>query len=494
MHMLPAITPQPRSEAHAAGKASNTSSDDTFGQVLNRRSASVKTSGPAKSTKPSEEKPERASADGPNHDDQAILATLLGLGSSSAPLSQNEDGQSVVRTDTVGKNDPTGISPDSGTENAPIFPSGSKKTGTISAEALSADSEPAEQLKRSELQQPAPAGQARTARQTATSAQGALAQASQQALLQTNGQASGTMSSSRRSETLGDSHFAQLVGSVNKLNRTTQDATATDAAGANDNQEPLTQKGLDKSAARQGLPENLKSVPPSGEAAVNAKSGADSLSGFEGNMQKATAEPSEDAALEILEGAGPRQEATATGSQIDPHSAMSTVRASATAPSQPNEVVRTSHMPSTEGTVLPDHEVVEQILQGSSLRELEGKRHLTVELHPEELGQVKLELVQEKDRLQLHLQAQSSEVRDILEKHLPRLQETLQHQGLRLENIQVSVDAQRNNSQGFFERQQQQGHRSPWQQATQGSLRAEEQPVAARPDGRASASGLSLRI
>jgi flagellar hook-length control protein FliK len=490
MHMLPVITPQPRSEAHAAGKASNTSSDDTFGQVLTRRSASVKASDPAKSTKTSEEEPERASADGSNLDDPSIMATLMGLGSSSSALSQYE----VVRTDTFGKNAPTGNNLDSETQNAPPFPAGSKEKQTTSTEALSADFEPAEQLKRSDLQQPAPAGQARTARQPATAAQGALAQASQHALLQANGQAPETLSPSRRSETLGDSHFAQLVGSVNKLNRATQDATATDAAGANNNQEPLTQKGLDKSAALQGLAENPKNLPTAAEAAMNAKSGAGSMNDFEGNMQKATAEPSEDAALEILEGAGPRQETTATGSQIDPHSALSAVRASATAPSQPNDVASASHLPSTAGTALPDHEVVEQVLQGSSLRELEGKRHLTVELHPEELGQVKLELVQEKDRLQLHLQAQSSEVRDILEKHLPRLQETLQHQGLRLENIQVSVDAQRNGSQGFFERQQQQAHRGPWQQATQGSLRAEKQPLAARADGRSSASGLSLRI
>jgi hypothetical protein len=122
MHMLPVITPQPRSEAHAAGKASNTSSDDTFGQVLTRRSASVKASDPAKSTKTSEEEPERASADGSNLDDPSIMATLMGLGSSSSALSQYE----VVRTDTFGKNAPTGNNLDSETQNAPPFPAASK--------------------------------------------------------------------------------------------------------------------------------------------------------------------------------------------------------------------------------------------------------------------------------------------------------------------------------------------------------------------------------
>ena len=136
-----------------------------------------------------------------------------------------------------------------------------------------------------------------------------------------------------------------------------------------------------------------------------------------------------------------------------------------------------------------------QVIQRSSLRELEGKREITVELHPENLGQVKLNLIQEKDQLQLHLQAQSNEVRDILEKHLPRLQEALQQQGLRLETIQVSVDAQRNNSQGFFERQQQQqAQRNPWQHANRSSLRSEEQVLPVQAAMASSAKGLSLRI
>ena len=147
------------------------------------------------------------------------------------------------------------------------------------------------------------------------------------------------------------------------------------------------------------------------------------------------------------------------------------------------------------GFPIPEQEVMAQVIQRSSLRELEGKRELTVELNPKDLGQVKLNLVQEKDQLQLHLQAQSNEVRDILEKHLPRLQEALQQQGLRLETIQVSVDAQRNNTQGFFERQQQQqAQRNPWQHANRSSLRSEEPVLPVQAAMTSSAKGLSLRI
>lgn len=151
-------------------------------------------------------------------------------------------------------------------------------------------------------------------------------------------------------------------------------------------------------------------------------------------------------------------------------------------------------LPHTSAFAVPEQEVMEQIIQRSSLQELDGKRHLTVELHPEELGQVKLDLVQENNRLQLHLQAQNGEVRDILQKHLPRLQEALQQQGLRLDDIQVSVDAQSSNAQGFFEQRQQQARRNVWQNHRTASLPDQVQPAAARATNQTTARGLSLRI
>lgn len=152
-------------------------------------------------------------------------------------------------------------------------------------------------------------------------------------------------------------------------------------------------------------------------------------------------------------------------------------------------------LPSANAFSVPEQKVMEQVIGHSSLRELGDKRQLTVELHPEELGQVKLELVQEKDRLQLHLRAATTEVRDILEKHMPRLQEALHQQGLRLENIQVSVDAQRNNSGGFFEHhRQQQAHQSSRQQTDHAPLRSAEPAMAAATAGQNPVSGLSLRI
>lgn len=188
---------------------------------------------------------------------------------------------------------------------------------------------------------------------------------------------------------------------------------------------------------------------------------------------------------------------TATGlSENSAHSAMAgSVSAPVFSPAQAPATHATTLQQNT-GFPIPEQEVMAQVIQRSSLRELEGKREITVELNPEDLGQVKLNLVQEKDQMKLHLQAQSSEVRDILEKHLPRLQEALQQQGLRLETIQVSVDAQRNNTQGFFERQQQQqqAQRNPWQQANRSSLRIEEQSLPVQAAMASSAKGLSLRI
>ena len=71
---------------------------------------------------------------------------------------------------------------------------------------------------------------------------------------------------------------------------------------------------------------------------------------------------------------------------------------------------------------------------------------ITLRLHPEELGHVKLELVMDKDSVRAHLHAQSQQVQEVLERHLPRLRDALEMQGLKIDQLQVSVDSQQRNN------------------------------------------------
>jgi flagellar hook-length control protein FliK len=344
----------------------------------------------------------------------------------------------------------------------------------------------------------------------------AQAQSAQAVVVPSALPASGTTPRKIKSESLGDSRFTQLLGrsdasisvplaaepsatraaglegtglglhTITGLNPADRTGTLANSLPTGENAPyPALAKGTGTIQAAVIQPEKV--TPPAPDIALFT--GAETSS-----PQPAvpTSQPGASAIDGILGGSNE----TAAGLPAD--HGQPALAASVLTPAFPPAQAQAAHgatLQQSTGFPIPEQEVMEQVIQRSSLHELEGKRELTVELHPEDLGQVKLNLVQEKDRMQLHLQAQNSEVRDILEKHLPRLQEALQQQGLRLEIIQVSVDPQRNHAQGFFERQQQhQAQRHPWQHTSRSSLQSDEQQLPVQAHMSSSARGLSLRI
>ncbi|WP_291316455.1 flagellar hook-length control protein FliK [Desulfuromonas sp.] len=139
--------------------------------------------------------------------------------------------------------------------------------------------------------------------------------------------------------------------------------------------------------------------------------------------------------------------------------------------------------------------VLDQVIDRLSVNPGERTSRISMRLHPEELGQLKLDLTMEKDGLRAHFQAQSAEVQEILERHLPRLREALQQQGLALEEVRVSVDSGADGGRGSS-----QDPRQPWSAprtaATAASWQGEgdggeDQP---RQITAATEGGLSLRI
>ncbi|BCR06632.1 hypothetical protein DESUT3_37010 [Desulfuromonas versatilis] len=148
------------------------------------------------------------------------------------------------------------------------------------------------------------------------------------------------------------------------------------------------------------------------------------------------------------------------------------------------------------GQLVPESQILGQLASRITLNHTEKQSRMTLNLHPEELGQVKLELVMEKDGLRAHLQAQNPQVQEVLERHLPRLREALAQQGLRLDDLQVSVDSQDRGDQGFFQQHQQQsafGRRPSYSfGSSAAAVQAEE--VSATAGQTQSRQGLSLRI
>lgn len=141
-------------------------------------------------------------------------------------------------------------------------------------------------------------------------------------------------------------------------------------------------------------------------------------------------------------------------------SAANTPQLSAvTAPPQPPAAAvpaspaATLQLPS--GQVVAENELLGQVLGRLHVGVRRESSSISMRLNPEELGEVKLDLLVEKDRVRALIVTQSQQVQEVLERHLPRLREALQQQGLKLEDLQVSVDSrQQDNSRGFFQHEQ----------------------------------------
>jgi len=131
------------------------------------------------------------------------------------------------------------------------------------------------------------------------------------------------------------------------------------------------------------------------------------------------------------------------------------------------EIAAPKMMQLPSGQQLAESQLVDQVvtqLAGSSDGE-SGRMRLR--LHPAELGSVRLDLIIDGDRLRAHLQAQTHQVQEVLDRHLPQLREALQQQGLKIDEFRVDVQSGQEQAaeQRFgWQQDQHKGHspQSPW--------------------------------
>jgi flagellar hook-length control protein FliK len=134
----------------------------------------------------------------------------------------------------------------------------------------------------------------------------------------------------------------------------------------------------------------------------------------------------------------------------------------------PGAIVAGSQVPTT-GLPIAEEKVISQVVGKLTLTRGEGQSSITMNLNPEELGRVRLELTVEGDRVRAQFHAQSQQVQEILEKHLPKLREAFENQGLKLDEVEVSSDSsQQQGGKGFYQDQR----RSAPRFASQGGVAA----------------------
>jgi hypothetical protein len=104
-----------------------------------------------------------------------------------------------------------------------------------------------------------------------------------------------------------------------------------------------------------------------------------------------------------------------------------------------------------QGIAVPEHGLVDNVIQQVSHRAgHEQSSSITIRLHPEELGHLKMDLLASNENIKAHIHVQSQLTQEILTKHLHRLREGFAQQGLVLDEIQVSVDSGTRSGHGFF--------------------------------------------
>lgn len=161
------------------------------------------------------------------------------------------------------------------------------------------------------------------------------------------------------------------------------------------------------------------------------------------------------------------------------------------------KVAEVPPLPSAYLAKVGDQQIVDQVVSRVKLTGGSGDTNLSLVLHPKELGEVRVELISDKDGLKAHLHSQTQLVQEVLEKHLPRLREAFETQGLKIHDLQVSCDARRDGN-GPFQQGQGFSHSSRnWAGSLAADARddlkwsAEPPPIAS---GWSSQPGFSLRV
>jgi flagellar hook-length control protein FliK len=109
--------------------------------------------------------------------------------------------------------------------------------------------------------------------------------------------------------------------------------------------------------------------------------------------------------------------------------------------------------------VVPERELVDNLIQRFNVNPRLQTSKLSLQLHPAELGQIKIDILVKGDSISANIVAQSQQVFETLDKHMTRLRGVLEDQGFNVDSFEVTLqtdsDKQQNLFQEHFDSQQQ---------------------------------------
>ncbi|WP_306547028.1 flagellar hook-length control protein FliK [Desulfobulbus sp.] len=123
------------------------------------------------------------------------------------------------------------------------------------------------------------------------------------------------------------------------------------------------------------------------------------------------------------------------------------------------------------GTVVPEGTVVDQMIAHFSMNKRLESGTVNLRLYPQELGELRMEIKVEQDNVKAHIIAQNPQAQEMIDRHLPRLREALEQQGLNLQQVDVTIAANDNAGGERFQ------ENNAWRQPGRSAASKINQPV-----------------
>lgn len=100
---------------------------------------------------------------------------------------------------------------------------------------------------------------------------------------------------------------------------------------------------------------------------------------------------------------------------------------------------------------VPEKEIVNNLIQRFSVNPRLQTSKLTMQLHPAELGELKIDIFVKEGSIKANIVAQSQQVLDTLEKNMPRLRTVLEAQGFSVDSFEITMSDDSGRQQELFQ-------------------------------------------
>jgi flagellar hook-length control protein FliK len=102
---------------------------------------------------------------------------------------------------------------------------------------------------------------------------------------------------------------------------------------------------------------------------------------------------------------------------------------------------------------ISEDDIIQQVIQKFRINSQLQNSKLVMRLHPAELGELKIDIQLKGGSLNASIVTQSQQVREILEKNMPKLRDLMEQHGIVVENISVKIETETIADYNLFQQQ-----------------------------------------